>query len=483
MFHPPPQRCILTSSDWKPLVDEHGNPIETSERRPKKKVACMIGYCGTGYNGMQIQNNPDVRTIEGEIFKAFAAAGAISKENSTDLKKNGFMRAARTDKGVHAAGNVVSCKLIIEDEDIVQKINSHLPQQIRVWGIERTNRAFDCRKLCSSRVYEYLLPTHSLLPPRPKSSLFNLIETSRAEHPGVLRLDPDTEWWQQTKAAIMENGVSPAELEQVLEKTSESTFDQDKGEDIKKDYYNDDGEVSEWGLLVKRVRAIENNCRRDYRVNASKLQLFRDAMKQYEGSHNFHNFTLQKTYNDPSARRYMKDTSVSDPFIIEGTEWVSIKIHGQSFMLHQIRKMICMACLVVRTGCPISRISDCFGPAKINIPKAPALGLLLECPVYETYNPRLIEMGYNEVNFSKYQEEMDLFKMKNIYDKIYAEETKENVFHGFFEFLDTFRGSGATKEGKHIFDFLGAVFNNQMDNKEAAKSTKQFKSKIEDNVD
>lgn len=466
-------------SEWKPLVDEDGNPVEKSERKPKKKVACMIGYCGTGYNGMQIQNNPDVKTIEAELFKALIAAGAVSKENSTDLKKNGFMRAARTDKGVHAAGNVISCKLILE-EDTLSKINEALPAQIRMWGIERVNRSFDCRKMCSSRIYEYLLPTHSLLPPRPKSSLFNLIEASRAEHPGVLRDDPDQAWWVATREALVFSGLTAEEIDTVFEKTAETTLDQDKDEK-KKEYYGEDGEVTEWGQLVRKVRSVENTCRRGFRISADKLQLFRDAMKQYEGSHNFHNFTLGKTYKDPSAQRFMKGTSVSEPFIIEGTEWISIKIHGQSFMLHQIRKMICMASLVVRTGCPITRISDCFGPAKINIPKAPALGLLLECPVYETYNERLAEMGYNNIEFSGYETEMNAFKMKNIYDKIYAEEIKENVYHGFFEFLDTFKGSGATKEGKHIFDFLGAVFNNQMENKEIKKQPKPVKE--QDNVD
>lgn len=462
------------------MVDAEGNPVAKLERRPKKKVACMIGYCGTGYNGMQIQNNPDVKTIEAELFKAFIAAGAVSPENSTDLKKNGFMRAARTDKGVHAAGNVVLCKLIVEDDNVLANINAHLPAQIRVWGIERVNRLFDCRKLCLLRIYEYLLPTHSLLPPRPQLSLFNLIAASKAEHPGVLRDDADVAWWTATQQAMVDSGITQSELEQVFLKTAETVFDAEAKE-RKKEYYDANGEVSEWGQLVKRVRGVENACRRGYRVLADKLALFREAMQQYEGSHNFHNFTLGKTYKDPSARRYMKSTSVLEPFIIEGTEWISIKIHGQSFMLHQIRKMICMAALVVRTGCPISRIGDCFGPAKINIPKAPALGLLLECPVYETYNDKLAEMGYNAVDFSRYQHEMDAFKMKNIYDKIYAEEIKENVYHGFFEFLDTFKGSGATKEGKHIFDFLGAVFNNQMENKETTKA--DAPAKPADNVD
>lgn len=44
------------------------------------------------------------------------------------------MRAARTDKGVHAAGNVVSLKMCLPEGDVVKDINSHLPDQIRVWG-------------------------------------------------------------------------------------------------------------------------------------------------------------------------------------------------------------------------------------------------------------------------------------------------------------------------------------------------------------
>jgi tRNA pseudouridine38-40 synthase len=59
-------------------------------------------------------------------------------------------------------------------------------------------------------------------------------------------------------------------------------------------------------------------------------------------------------------------------------EWISVTFHGQSFMLHQIRKMVGLAILAVRLGCDFSILDRCFEPAKVNIPKAPALGLLLD---------------------------------------------------------------------------------------------------------
>ena len=45
----------------------------------------MLGYCGTGYNGMQVQNDPNVKTIE-KIFMMLWPLLAISAENAVDLK-------------------------------------------------------------------------------------------------------------------------------------------------------------------------------------------------------------------------------------------------------------------------------------------------------------------------------------------------------------------------------------------------------------
>lgn len=436
-----------------PQVDAEGNIIPKPVRLPKRKVAVMVGYCGTGYCGMQF--NPPNPTIEATLFKAFADAGAISQDNAKDIKKNGFMRAARTDKGVHAGGNLISLKLIIEDPNILEKINDNLPEGIRVWDINRVNKAFDCRKMCSSRWYEYLLPTYSLIGPKPDTILYNDIEKSKLELPGVLDDDLESkQFWDEFNKQCKEQ-FNTEQLEQIKNYTPPP----------REEFDDTDGTYQ----LVKQHKALENKLRREFRISNEKLEKFRSAMKQYLKAHNFHNFTLGKDFKDPSAIRFMKQIKVSDPFVIGDakTEWVSIKIHGQSFMLHQIRKMISMATLITRCGTPVERISQAFGPQKINIPKAPALGLLLESPVYESYNPRLVQFGYEPIEFSKHQEKIDAFKMKHIYDKIYKEEVDENVFNAFFSYIDSFnKVTGANgvedeqKKGnevqKSIFEFLTA---------------------------
>ena len=53
-------------------------------------------------------------------------------------------RAARTDAGVHAAGNVVSMKLITiipGVKDLVARINEELPPEIRLWSIVSARRS------------------------------------------------------------------------------------------------------------------------------------------------------------------------------------------------------------------------------------------------------------------------------------------------------------------------------------------------------
>ena len=98
-------------------------------------------------------------TIEGELFRALAESGAVSAQNAGEAKKFNFMRAARTDKGVHAAGQVCSLK-IHADKDYVPLINAVLPADIRIFGAHHVISSFHAKRLCDSRIYEYFIPSY-----------------------------------------------------------------------------------------------------------------------------------------------------------------------------------------------------------------------------------------------------------------------------------------------------------------------------------
>lgn len=352
---------------------------------PKRKVACLIGYDGTGYNGLQI--NPPYPTIEAELYKAFVEAGGVSKDNAADLKKSGFKRCARTDKGVHAAGNVISLKMVIPkgeenmEEVMKDKINERLPASIRIWAIQRVNKGFDCKNMCGSRVYQYWLPTYVFRPPNP---------------------------------------------------------------------------ISPMGKIAKNTDGYDIPAN-EYRISPSTLENVKESFKIYEGTHNYHNFTPGVDYHDPKSSRYINDVSVSDPVIRESTEWISINLHGQSFMLHQIRKMVCMVALVIRAGSSLQVIVNSFKENAINIPPAPALGLLLDHPVFDGFNRQLVDnFGYKPIDFAQYSNEIDNFKDHVILKRIFKEENTNREYENFFNFVDYLEDS-ENSPGRD-FHYLSAVY-------------------------
>ncbi|ORY01221.1 pseudouridine synthase [Basidiobolus meristosporus CBS 931.73] len=339
--------------------------VEKEKRLPKKKVALLMSYCGTGYQGMQV--NPGAVTIESELFKALVDTGAVSKDNAVDQKKVGFARAARTDKGVHAAGQVVNLKMIVEDPDIIEKINKSLPEQIHVWGYVKAMGSFNAKDHCDSRFYEYLMPTYVFMPPTGTPST----------------LPPD------------ERQIPPS--------TSEE-------------------------MAVKR----------QFRMSPETLAYVRSALNEYVGTHNYHNFTIGKAYKDASAKRFIKGFECSEPKIIDECEWISLKVHGQSFMIHQIRKMVGLVILMARTNTPLSLMKKTFEEKKINIPKAPGIGLLLEKPVFGSYNKKAQGMGRDAIVFDAYEEQIEQFKNKYIYDAMVKVENEENYFDQWIKGIDMF---------------------------------------------
>lgn len=438
------------------------------------------------------------------------AAGAISKANADDPKKSSLVRCARTDKGVHAAGNLISLKLIIEEPDIVQKINEKLSPQIRVFGLTRTNGSFSAYQFCDSRIYEYLIPTHVFLPPHPRSFLGKqLIELAKEaeDFEGYQTRQKEVlTFWEETEEQyikpILEQlnssighlvveafynaeatqldaqdqaetgaqtnskslvdsafGLDVDSSEDAEAKTKKSELEipvheqfPQKAEDtvllfgdkiaegttrnmMIESYGNEASDLgttqlSPLDLAIKNLRIAYTAARNAYRIQPERLARVRSSLSRYLGTHNFHNYTVHKNFRDPSAKRQIRSFVVNDqPIIINGTEWLSLKVHGQSFMMHQIRKMVSMIALVVRCGCHEGRLQDSYMQNRISIPKAPGVGLLLERPVFDAYNEKLVgEFGRESIDFTKFEKEMEEFKQREIYKRIFREEERDHPF-------------------------------------------------------
>lgn len=71
----------------------------------------------------------------------------------------------------------------------------------------------------------------------------------------------------------------------------------------------------------------------------------------------------------------------------DGQRWVRLEVYGQSFILHQIRKMVGTAVAVFRGAAPADAIASALSrEADVATPMAPELGLFLAETVYSHYN-------------------------------------------------------------------------------------------------
>lgn len=422
---------------------------EGEARLPKRRVAVLFGYCGVGYSGLQV--NPGVKTIEGNVFDVFCRAGCVSKDNAVNPNKVGLQRAARTDRGVHAAGNLLNVKLILNPPSVpsgdipslVKHLNDQLPPLIRIWSINRVQSSFNARTSCDSRYYQYLLPTYVFLPPKPDSAMWRLYKRWANEKTGHEQTQERLQhllnhpFWKTTSIA----GQDSATREGVDGTTTadQSLFKQDT---VRKRQWRLSHDDSEHGKqLLPRICAL---------------------WQRFLGTRNFHNYTVGKSPKDPSAKRVMKELNISDPFIVDKTEYVSVTLHGQSFMLHQIRKMVGLLVLVARSPAPEKLVDETFQSGKIHVPKAPALGLLLNSPVFEGYNGKV--RTYNkqlkkqreagkiteeeeasqyrdEITFTPFKEEMEAFRMQHIYQTQYETEEREDEFAKWLNYLDSIFGT------------------------------------------
>lgn len=160
---------------------------------------------------------------------------------------------------------------------------------------------------CDSRKYTYFFPSYLLIPPKPTSA-FARGQLAAAASWDSFSDTPRHPFW---------------------------------------DFPDADSSTPEEDLARKR----------QWRVNTKDVDELRATAKKFEGTHNFHNFTVGRDFSDRSNQRNMIKIQVqfflpiltalfstgfrkiADPAVYGDTEWISVLFHGQSFMLHQVRSV------------------------------------------------------------------------------------------------------------------------------------------------
>lgn len=357
------------------------------------------------------------------------------------------MRACRTDKGVHAAGQVVSLKMLVKmhnssctsEETVlseadaldatVGRLNALLPRDIRVFAIRRTANSFHAKERCDSRFYEYLLPTYALAPADPEPYLHPTPKPFTNGQPLIPGKDKG-----DGIGRLKDSPTSATDLALGTTNGSEKGLDDDSDDEAEQLEEADESNTIEWTCkLTEEERALIKR----YRIDSDRLAALRKFLHDYEGSRMYHNFTIGKTGKDLSARRNILSVTAGDPFLHGGIEWISLTFHGQSFMLHQIRKMVGLAILSLRLGCEATALlAHCLQPStRVNIPKAPALGLLLDKGIFAAYN-RKFSGAREAIEWEAVEGARRELKEQLIYPQIFREETQYSRFMGWLKCND-----------------------------------------------
>jgi len=323
--------CKKMQEKFGITVEEVQNKVDPEkEKAPKRKVSLLIAFLGTHYTGMQM--NIDQRTIQAELELALWKGGLISNANFGHPGKYSWSNSARTDKGVHSCAQVCSAKILMptDDTDIIRNlINAQLPNDIRILDVLRTPKSF-CAKTARDEVrYQYMVPSFLL-------ATKSLVKSILKKH-DCLPIPSNT-----TLPPISDEKVSHLQKEFV-----------------------------------------------SYRASPKEISKFSEALGSFVGTHNFHNYTSGKKAEDPSSVRYMKECKVL-PAIEDkyGMEWIPTTILGQSFLLHQIRKMIFKATEVICNDTSMTTMKDSFTVAPMRISVVPPHGLFLDMSYYSGHNKR-----------------------------------------------------------------------------------------------
>ena len=317
------------------------NDVKNEIKKQKNKVVFLLGYLGRKYHGSASNGDPLHPTVEDALLRALLQCKLIDKQPNEDgwASKLSFQRASRTDRGVDALRNAISINIRCNASDIDKVpglLQALLPDDIRIFDAIAVTSSFSSYKECTGRKYSYFLPMYSLLGPTNHSKFVEHVTKSFACDPFI-----DQAHCNNASETIQKQSPVFADIDSFLPSKTEMI-----------EYLN--------------------------RANA--------LLQKYLGTHSFHNFALKGDPKILSMMRYITAASID----FEGNDGLRVTLCGQSFMHHQIRKMVSAVLCTVNQD-----LDNCFFESLLeketvmHIPMLPSNGLVLESLEFNRYNMKL----------------------------------------------------------------------------------------------
>ena len=87
-----------------------------------------------------------------------------------------------------------------------------------------------------------------------------------------------------------------------------------------------------WSFLLSTCSSNRilylSNLGKNYRITNIKLNLLRELLQTYQGTHNFHNFTKYQTYGMANSKRHIRSFIAKDPIIVHNFQCIPLTVVG-----------------------------------------------------------------------------------------------------------------------------------------------------------